>query len=531
MGFLVLDEDYESQAQAKIQAKIQASHSPDGVQLHGGNLNLRYEITLPLLTNPRENRLTCQETAQETAYVSAHISSRIHALYSQLELAAANSSTLAAPDDEGIALSIEIAPQSFDIYPACDHRRYHSRRLHLHNPETLPLLPFIHKLSIKSTESYNGVCGLYGIRPLSLLVPLQCIAALPKLTTLLLPYGWERPMPYPSPSTPVREHYTRPWEGPLRDARHDFGNAICEQEKFLRGKRIPTSLKNALLHFWEQQQIALEDQSVARPDLIHPAERDPFSVGLCRLAIQLERLDLRAMVTEDLFPATGAAENQQWSSMQRLRIEFHPLRPDGMWYFVGPRGEDPLHSDSSGGSEDDREGGFHISETTDYPREHDIPADKEIDEEFDEFPNGDSELDELLDMFRTEPHRERIEPLLARFAAAVASMPRLKDAEMFAHVWWTPSESREEECAGDAPYDKDSVHKWSVRYLAGRDDGDDGDGKTTTPVVQWQVGDWRPSTGVMELFEALGTQEWLAFEFTEGRPLPTTDDAMRARLF
>ncbi|KAH7354824.1 hypothetical protein BKA65DRAFT_229185 [Rhexocercosporidium sp. MPI-PUGE-AT-0058] len=530
MGFLVRDEDYESQAQAKIQAEIQASHSPDGVQeLHGGNI--RYEITLPLLTNPRENRLTCHETAQETAYVSAHISSRIHALYSQLELAAANSSTLAAPNDEGITLSIEIAPQSFDIYPACDHRRYHSRRLHLHNPETLPLLHFIDKLSIKSTESYSGVCGLYDIRPLSLLVPLQCIAALPKLTTLLLPYGWERPMPYPSPSTPVREHYTRPWEGPLRDARHDFGDAICEQEKFLRGRRIPTSLKNALLHFWEQQQIALEDQSVARPDLIYPAERDPFSVGLCRLATQLERLDLRAMVTEDLFPATGAAENQQWSSMQRLRIEFHPLRPDGMWYFVGPRGEDPLHSDSSGGSEDDREGGFHISETTDYPREHDIPADKEIDEEFDEFPNGDSELDELPDMFRTEPHRERIEPLLARFAAAVASMPRLKDAEMFAHVWWTPSESREEEYAGDAPYDKDSVHKWSVRYLAGRDEGDNGDGKTTTPVVQWQVGDWRPSTGVMEIFEALGTQEWLAFEFTEGRPLPTTDDAMRARLF
>ncbi|PVH71893.1 hypothetical protein DL98DRAFT_400320, partial [Cadophora sp. DSE1049] len=260
MGFLVLDQDYESQAQAKIQAKIQASHSLDGVRLHGGNL--QYEITLPLLTNPPENRLTCHETAQETAYVSAHISSCIHALYSQLELAAhtttnssyssnssnsSNSSTLVAP--EGIALAIEIAPQSFDIYLECDHRRYHARRLYLHNPETLPLLPFIYKLSIKSTKTYNGVCDLYDIRPLSLLVPLQCIAALPKLTTLLLPWMWERPMPCASPSTPVREHYTRPWEGPLKDARHEFGNAICEQEKFLYGKRIPTSLKNALLHF------------------------------------------------------------------------------------------------------------------------------------------------------------------------------------------------------------------------------------------------------------------------------------------
>ncbi|KAK8093698.1 hypothetical protein PG997_000383 [Apiospora hydei] len=520
MGFLVLDQDYESQAQAKIQA----SRSPDGV-LRG---NLQCEITLPLLTNPPESRLTCHETAQETAHVSAHISSRIHALYSQLaaHAAAASPSTPAAP--EGIALGIEIAPQSFDIYPECDHRRYHSRRLHLHDPETLPLLPFVHKLSVKSAKTYDGVCNLYDLRPLSLLVPLQCIAALPKLTTLLLPWMWERPMPYASPSTPVREHYARPWEGPLRDARHDFGHAVCEPEKFLRGRRIPASLKNALLHFWEPAQIAEEDQSVARPDLVHPAERDPVSVGLCRLAAQLERLDLRALLTEDLFPAAGA-EDQQWSSMQRLRVEFHPLRPDGMWYFVGPRGEDPLHS---GGSEEQREGGFRISETTDYPREHDIAADKEIDEEYDEFPNGDSELDHLPDMFRTEPHRKRIEPLLGRFAAAVADMPRLEDAEMFAHVWWTPSESREEEYGGDAPYGKNSVHRWGVRYLAGRGSGgDDGDGKTTTPVVQWQVGDWRPSPGVMALFEALGTQEWLDLQFTEGRPSPTTDDAMRARLF
>ncbi|CAG8958335.1 hypothetical protein HYFRA_00000692 [Hymenoscyphus fraxineus] len=494
MGFLDRDKDYQSQAQATIQAEIQSSSLPNPMANGQHNLKVRYTVSLPHLTNPQESRLTCHETAEETTYVSTHISSRIHSLFSQLKLTAANSSTLGAHGNEGLALSIEVATQTFDSYLDCDHR------------------------------SYGGVCGLYDVRPLSLLVPLQCIAALPKLTTLVLPWGWELPMTYPSPSTPVREHYTRPWEGPLRDTRHEFGNAICEQEKLLSGRRIPASLKNAMLHFWKKQQIPLEDQSVARPDLIHPAERDPFSVGLCRLAMQLERLDLCAMVTEELFPATREAENQQWSSMQRLRIEFHPLRSDGMWYFVGPRGEDPLHSEIS---EDDREGGFHISETKDYPRERDIPADQEIDEEFDEYPNGDSELDELTDMFRTEPHRERIEPLLERFAAAVACMPRLKDAEMFAYVWWAPSESRGEEYACDAPYEQDSVHKWGVRYLAGRDS----DGEATTPVVQWEIGDWRPSTGVMELFEKLGSQEFLAFEFTEGRPWPTTDDAMRARLF
>ncbi|KAK7987436.1 hypothetical protein PG989_007751 [Apiospora arundinis] len=525
MGFLVLDEDYESQTQAKIQA----SRSPDSV-LRG---DLMCKITMPLLINPEfpETNLACHETAQETAYVSAHISSRIHDWYSQLAVHAADPTSPSTPviAPEGIALSIEVAPQSFDRYPYCGHRRYHSRRLRLHDPETLPLLPFVHKLSVKSAASYHGVCNLGDIRPLSLLLPLQCAAALPNLTTLRLPWMWERPMPYASSSTPVREHYLRPWEGPLRDARHEFGHAIREPEKFLRGRRIPASLKNALLHFWEPAQIAEEDQTVARPDLIHPAERDPVSVGLCRWAAQLERLDLRALVTEDLFPAAaGAAEDQQqpqWSSMQRLRVEFHPVRPDGMWYFVGPRGEDPLRS---GGSEDEREGGFQISETRDYPREYDIAADEDIDEEYEDFPNGPDDIDHLPDLFRTEPHRKRIEPLLARFAAAVANMPKLEDAELFTYLWWTPSESREEEYAGDAPYDNDSVHKWGVRYLAGGSGGDNGtgNGKTTSPAVQWQVGDWRPSTEVMALFEALGTQEWLDLEFTEGRCRSTFDDAM-----
>jgi hypothetical protein len=99
-------------------------------------------------------------------------------------------------------------------------------------------------------------------------------------------------------------------------------------------------------------------------------------------------------------------------------------------------------------------------------------------------------------------------------------MPRLKDAEMFTYVWWMPWRTREEEYAGDAPYDHHCVHRWGARYLAGRGGGSDshGDDKPTTPVVQWQVGDWRPSTEVMALFEALGTEEWLDFELTNGRP-------------
>ncbi|KAH7027560.1 uncharacterized protein B0I36DRAFT_351076 [Microdochium trichocladiopsis] len=538
--------------------------------------NLQHEISLPLLINPPEDSLACHETAVETAYVSSHISSRLHALFSQLSLALGDQTTTdAAPPqrstslsstspatsvlpEEGMFLELKVASQSFDIFPFCDHRQYHSRRLTLSSPDTLPTVPSITKLLLKSTETYDGgdnnTSEDYRIRPLSLLIPFQLAAKLPDLHTLILPWMWERPLSFAHSSRVVREHYTRPWEGPLRDARHDFGNAILEQQMFLRGGRIPNGLKNVLMHFWTPQQVAEEDQSERRPNLIisptaaatsvglvEGENKDPVSLGLCKLAGQLERLDLRAMVTEDLFPTPAPApagagleveqhqQHRQWSKMQRLRIEFHPLRPDGKWFFIGPKGEDP-HGE---------EGGFEISEDRDYPREHDIPEDEEVDEEYEDFPTGDVEVDILQDMFRTEPHRERIEPLLARFAQAVreANMPSLQDAELFAYLWWAPSDSREEEegyAGQEQPYAKYSAHRWGVKYITSRGGNGDGGGaeaRTTAPTVQWQVGDWRPSPDVMALFEGLGTQEWLDFDSTHGRPLPLYEDAMKARLF
>ena len=101
---------------------------------------------------------------------------------------------------------------------------------------------------------------------------------------------------------------------------------------------------------------------MARPNLIHPADRDPVSVGLCELGAQLSLFDVRAVVTPDLLPSPEASTDQQWSQMRRFRLEFHFLRPDGRWYFVGPGGEDP---------HDSEQGGHKISGTEHYPRETD----------------------------------------------------------------------------------------------------------------------------------------------------------------
>lgn len=463
-----------------------------------------YDLPLPLLLldDSAEKPLPCQEPAEETTAISAHMSVRIRAFYKQL--AAVYNGIEDPPASFGIKL--EIQPQDFDPeVPACHHRRYHSRRLQLHDPETLPDLPFVSSLSIKS-RAYGGAENATDIRPLSPLVPLQCLVHLPAVETWNARWLWERPMPTAIPSRVMREHYTWPWEGPLRDARHEFGAAIMDPEKHLCGRRIPASLTRAALHFWPFFSLPMDDQSVARPNLIHPADKDPVSVGLRKLGAQLTLFDVRAVVTPDLFPSPEAPTDQQWSQMRRFRLEFHSLRPDGRWYFLGPGGEDP---------HDSEQGGYKISDTEHYPRETDTDEDMDVDAEYDD--NPDDEYDYHLDMFRTEPCRERIEPLLAAFAKSLTrdNMPSLEDAEIFTHLWWHPSDDRGVE-GYDLPMKKG--HRWGVKFIAGQKKKDgDAAAAPTPPVVQWQVGDWRPSMEVLGLFESLGRQEWLDFEWDRYR--------------
>jgi hypothetical protein len=88
-----------------------------------------------------------------------------------------------------------------------------------------------------------------------------------------------------------------------------------------------------------------------------------------------------------------------------------------------------------------------------------------LDAEYDD--NPDNEYDANVNMFCTEPCRERIEPLLAPFAKFLTrdNMPSLEDAEIFMHLWRHPSE--------DIEVDKYDVlikkgHKWGVKFVAGR---------------------------------------------------------------
>ncbi|KAI4929142.1 hypothetical protein J4E85_005767 [Alternaria conjuncta] len=478
---------------------------------------LQYWLPLPLILvdEQADPPLPCHEPAEETLPISAHVSARIHALYSQSAAAYA----LVKNPPTSIALNIEIETQKYDTddleYLVCYHHRHHSRRLQLHNPEKLPDLPFISSLSIRSSCGSDADTAR-DIRPLSPLGPLQCLVHLPAVQEWIARWLWERSMPSALSSKVMREHWTWPWEGPLRDARHEFGAAIIDQEKHLCGKRIPASLTRAALHFWPFFSLPKHDQSIARPNLIHPADKDPVSIGLRNLGTQLSIFDIRAMVTPDLFPIPDAPTPQQWSQMRRFRLEFHPLRPDGRWYFIGPRGEDP---------HDSEQGGYKISDTEHYPREIDPNECGDLRAQYDYEVTDGPEYD--VDMFRVQPCRERIEPLLAAFAKTLTrdNMPDLEDGEVFTHLWWHPSDEREVEEYG---LRMKKGHRWGVKFIAGRGgkertDGDAAAAAPRPPVVQWQVGDWRPSEKVMNLFERLGQQEWLDLEWTRHRATAVHD--------
>lgn len=510
MAILILEPDVHGRARASIE-ECAARYAEVGRPLEG----VGHEVDMPLLRNPQEAPIPCREPVDETTAVSAHFSAQLHALYEQLAAYRARSAAslaeakLAPIDDEkGVDVGITIGCQSFDSYPHCDHRIYHARRLTLQSPETLPALPFVRKLRIVPGSHHPLQEFHFGcVRPVSLRVPLECLVRLPRVAEIDCPWLWEW-LPVAAAGRPMR-HFTRVWEGPWRDARHEFGAALLgKQEELLGALRIPATLTKARLWFWQPRLTCKDDQALPMPDLVEPARQDPLSAGVRALAAQLQELDLRAFVTEHLFPAPDAPASAQWSRMRRLTIEFHPLRPDGSWYFVGPRGEDPHPA------------GFAISEEDHYPPLQTTAEDEEVDEQWDVDPQGGEEVDFLPDAFRTEPFAERIEPLLSGFAAAVKNMGALEDAELFAYLAWHPSERRADEYGDEAPYDDENgVHRWGVRYLAA---GSGGDGKEQgqvqkEAVVQWQVGDWRPSQSVLDLFEQLGRQEWLAFEFAHER--------------
>lgn len=91
-----------------------------------------------------------------------------------------------------------------------------------------------------------------------------------------------------------------------------------------------------------------------------------------------------------------------------------------------------------------------------------------------------------MDMFRIEPIDQNIEPLLEAFATALKNMPELKEADLFTYLKWHPDRRRK----SDYPeLEEKEKYRWGVKYMVGE-----------VPRLEWEVGHWRPSKKLHQLF-------------------------------
>ena len=268
------------------------------------------------------------------------------------------------------------------------------------------------------------------------------------------------------------------------------GPAARRQARLRQGDEGPAALKRAKFHFGDVDQLGTAmDQNQALPDLVKPLCYDPLSSALRVFPQHLTELDVWLYADSNLFwPSEQEidAAPPSWLHLRRLHVEFHPASPSGAWYFQGPQGEG-RHAI-----------GYEVTEEH-YPPFEENETDEEWDDTWD-FEGGRQE-NVAPDMFRMASIDDMIEPLLEAFAKALDSMQSREEAELFTYLSWCPSEEREKEYP-DQPLDREKKekHRWGVRYLAGG----------TSDRLEWQVGDWRPSKALLQLFNGVASeQQWI----------------------
>ncbi|KAF1837681.1 hypothetical protein BDW02DRAFT_595347 [Decorospora gaudefroyi] len=108
------------------------------------------------LMNMQKSHCRAMNLPRRPIAISAHLSVRIRAFYEQM--AAGGRASASQHRHQARSPATE---QS-----GCAYRRYHSSFLQLHDPGTLPDLPFVSFLTIKSRANSSGAENATDIRPL-----------------------------------------------------------------------------------------------------------------------------------------------------------------------------------------------------------------------------------------------------------------------------------------------------------------------------------------------------------------------------
>ncbi|KAK0736848.1 hypothetical protein B0T21DRAFT_363866 [Apiosordaria backusii] len=465
-------------------------------------------IKFPELRETREHWLKCRETAAELHANDVFFTRRIARVFDALKRV--EESVLDPETIPRIELCIQGPVQRDNGEQPCDHRRYHSWRLHLLSPSALPILRCVRHLEV-GVEIDDRVFGVAcrQQRPVDLSVIVSLLTKLPSCKTLECADDHER-MPYAFDSSPVLEHFTRPWEGPRRDSRHDFGRAVL-----LNLETLP-ALKGIDMRLGAFECIV--DQSKPLPDLVSPEfSHDPVSSALRILSQGVVDFNVclfgdstlfwppspesqpTAMLVPDYDTTVTPPRLPSWPHLKRLKVELLPATPRGGWYFRGAR------------EEARREVGYRVTRDGHYPPLEDNEADERWDVRWDQ--EWAREENVAPNVFRIVPVAEAVEGLLEAFARALGRMPVLEEAELSFKLYLYYEES---DHPGDlrelTRYNQADVTEirygtvqcnekwtWGVKYSALP-----GDSRR----LEWRVGDWRPSERVLNLFrDAVGDVE------------------------
>jgi hypothetical protein len=249
--------------------KVRADNASES-QLYFGASECQLFAHMPMLVNLPGSPLACWEPLDEFEAINDHFSAQVHAFFhalNELEDMSANQPRDELPlirKDKSLRPVIQITDQSFELYPDCWHRYFHSRRLTVHNPDTLPLLHRATKLRVLPARDSTSDPRkeIVNMRPVSPRVPLELALRLPNLRELDCPWLWER-LPVAFSSCALRR-YARVWEGPWRDARMEFCRAVSDVRLSL-----PDSFKKARLWFWKPNVCGDDaDQAAPMPDLV-----------------------------------------------------------------------------------------------------------------------------------------------------------------------------------------------------------------------------------------------------------------------
>lgn len=314
--------------------------------------------------------------------------------------------------------------------------------------------------------------------------------------------------------------YEYDWQGPRRDSRHQFAKTVAA-----RVAQLPQSLRAASLDFLSPiENTIMIHQARALPDLVYPADKDPFSSSLRILTNSLRHLRLCVMADQSLFSSDTDA-TPSWPNLEIFDVMFHAACPNGTWYFQGPLGEGRSAK------------GYRVT-GADYPPYETTENDERMDNHNENYGFQRGEFSTSDSQFRIRPDDSKVGPLLESFAKAAISMPALKKATIWASLsffrgdWEDLTIDTEE---ADIFYQQNKIfesdnYAWGIVFYEPGVHALKATREEHPPIpsrqLWWLVANWRPDKQLHSLFQEIGrgrygeelTESWAQYQ--HGGSLP-----------